>query len=90
MHPQKKRSKNQDNGRGTTRIMLTIDTSLLKQVDILAKQEYMPRSVLLRRALVEYIRQPQNELRLASEEAGEDLVMKQLMENLKNAGKHES
>jgi metal-responsive CopG/Arc/MetJ family transcriptional regulator len=87
MYPQKKRSKNQDDGRGSTRIMLTIDTLLLKQIDTLAKQEYAPRSVLVRRALVEYIRQPQNELRLASEEAGEDLVLKQMMENLKNAGK---
>jgi hypothetical protein len=44
------------------RVNLTISMALLKRVDMLASRDYASRSDIIRLALLEYIRRPENEL----------------------------
>jgi Arc/MetJ-type ribon-helix-helix transcriptional regulator len=56
--------------------------ALLEQVEALAKRNYMSRSSLIRAALIEYLRKPENAARLAAQ-PGEDVELKLFLEEYK-------
>lgn len=58
----------------TIKISLAAPQGLLKRVDRLAKLNYTSRSDILRQALLEYTRKPENNLDLRAEQAELNLV----------------
>ena len=68
---------------GTKRILLTISTELLKQVDDVAARDYASRSGVIRLALLEYLRKPENIDKRAAVGAGRDVALERFLEDFK-------
>lgn len=62
---------------------ITVPTALIRQIDHLAKADYATRSDVIRTALTEYLRKPQNLQKLAAGITGKDVVLQNFLDEYK-------